>query len=58
MGTEPATSVVDHRGRVWGQPDLYVVDGSIVPEALGANPSRTIAALAERTAAIAIGEGR
>ena len=58
MGTDPTTSVVDHRGRVWGQPNLYVADGAIVPEALGANPSRTIAALAERIASIAIGEGR
>jgi cholesterol oxidase len=56
MGTDPTASVVDHRGRVWGQSNLYVVDGSIVPEALGANPSRTIAALAERSAAIIIEE--
>ena len=58
MGTDATTSVVDHRGRVWGQPNLYVADGAIVPEALGANPSRTIAALAERVAAIMIAEGR
>jgi choline dehydrogenase-like flavoprotein len=31
---------------------LYVADGVIVPEALGLNPSKTIAALAERIAAI------
>jgi cholesterol oxidase len=58
MGTDPAASVVDHRGEVWGHRNLYVADGSIVPEALGANPSRTIAALAERSAAILIQEGR
>ena len=58
MGTDPKTSVVDHRGRVWGQPNLYVADGAIVPEALGANPSRTIATLAERIAAIIVAEGR
>jgi cholesterol oxidase len=58
MGTDPKTSVVDHRGRVWGQPNLYVADGAIVPEAIGANPSRTIATLAERIAAIIVAEGR
>lgn len=58
MGTAPTSSVVDHRGRVWGEPNLYVADGAIVPEALGANPSRTIAALAERIAAIIVAEGR
>jgi cholesterol oxidase len=50
MGDDPATSVVDDRGEVWGYPGLYVVDGSIVPSALAVNPSLTIAALAERSA--------
>ena len=58
MSAEPSTGVVDHAGRVWGFPGLYVLDGSIVPTAIGANPSRTIAALAERAAAIAVAEGR
>ncbi len=40
--------VVDHAGRVFGAEGLYIVDGSIVPRAIGRNPSRTIAALAER----------
>jgi cholesterol oxidase len=57
MGSDPTTSVVDHRGQVWDQPNLYVADGAIIPTALGANPSRTIAALAERNAAILIAEG-
>ena len=48
MGDEPETSVVDDAGRVWGYPGLTVLDGSIVPTALGVNPSKTIAALAER----------
>ncbi len=48
MGDDPASSVVDDRGRVRGRDGLYVPDGSIVPTALGVNPSRTIAALAER----------
>jgi cholesterol oxidase len=48
MGDDPATSVTDDMGRVRGQPGLVVLDGSIVPTALGVNPSKTIAALAER----------
>lgn len=50
MGTSAATGVVDHRGEVFGYPNLFVADGAIVPEAIGANPSKTIAALAERIA--------
>lgn len=54
MGDDPAGSVVDHLGRVWSSDDgtlyagLYVLDGSIVPTALGVNPLLTITALAER----------
>ena len=50
MGTTAANGVVDHRGEVFNYPDLYVSDGAIIPEAIGRNPSRTIAALAERIA--------
>lgn len=35
------------RGQVFGYQGLYVVDGSLMPTALGANPAATIAALAE-----------
>lgn len=48
MGRTDADGVVNHKGEVFGYPNLYVADGAIVPEALGLNPSRTIAALAER----------
>jgi cholesterol oxidase len=51
MADDPARGVVDDAGRVYGYPGLYVLDGSIVPTALGVNPSKTIAALAERGAA-------
>jgi cholesterol oxidase len=51
MGRTRDTGVVDHLGQVFDYPNLYVVDGSIVPTALGCNPSHTIAALAERAAA-------
>jgi cholesterol oxidase len=58
MSTSAATGVVDHRGAVFGYPNLYVADGAIVPEAIGANPSKTIGALAERVAKIIVDEGR
>jgi cholesterol oxidase len=48
MADDPALGIVDGRGRVHGHPGLHVADGSIVPTALGVNPSETIAALAER----------
>ena len=50
MGTTPGNGVVDHLGRVFGYPGLHVADGAIVPRPLGVNPSKTIAALAERIA--------
>jgi cholesterol oxidase len=50
MGESVDDAVVDHLGRVFGYEGLYVVDGAILPQALGLNPSRTIAALAERAA--------
>ena len=48
MSDDPAAGVTDDQGRVHGYDRLYVLDGSIVPSALGVNPSKTIAALAER----------
>jgi cholesterol oxidase len=50
MADDPRDGVVDDLGRVHGVPGLYVLDGSVVPTALGVNPSKTIAALAERGA--------
>ena len=52
IGTTSSNGVVNHLGEVFGHERLYVADGAIVPEAVGLNPSRTIAALAERIAAL------
>ena len=52
MGDRAATGVTDHRGEVFGHPNLFVVDGALFPRAVGRNPSRTIAALAERVASL------
>ena len=47
MGSSPSVGVVDSKGEVYGYPGLFVVDGAIVPRAIGLNPSKTIAALSE-----------
>ena len=52
MGTGPENGVVDHKGEVFGYPDLFVIDGASIPRPVGINPSRTIAAVAERAAAL------
>lgn len=50
LADTPDAGVVDGHGEVFGYPGLYVADGAIVPKAIGLNPSRTIAALAEHIA--------
>jgi cholesterol oxidase len=50
MAATPESGVVNHLGQVFGYPNLFVVDGAIVPVAIGRNPSHTIAALAEHIA--------
>lgn len=56
MGNDGTGGVVDAEGRVFDggdasvHPGLVVLDGAIVPRALGTNPALTIAALAERAA--------
>jgi cholesterol oxidase len=50
MGTSAVNGVVDYKGEVFNYPRLFVADGSIIPKAIGLNPSRTIAALAEHIA--------
>ena len=50
MGTDPANSVTDTTGRVWGHDNLYIADGSVHPTNGGFNPVLTIMAMAFRTA--------
>ena len=47
IGSDPEAAVCDERNRVFGHPNLFVVDGSAVPVNLGVNPALTITALAE-----------
>jgi hypothetical protein len=42
MGTNPADSVVGQDFRVWGTQGLYVLDGSVFPTSVGANPMQSI----------------
>ncbi len=58
IGDSPQQGVIDPYHRVWGHPDLHVVDGSAVSANLGVNPSLTITAQAERAMACwpAVGE--
>jgi cholesterol oxidase len=48
MAAGAGAGVVDDECRVFGQEGLYVMDGSVVPRPIGLNPSKTIAAIAER----------
>lgn len=57
MADDPNHGIVDPGGECFRNPGLFVMDGSIVPGALGVNPSITIAAVAERCARRLI-EGR
>ena len=47
MGSAPANSVVGYDFRVWGTQNLYVVDGSIFPTSVGANPMQSIYTVAK-----------
>jgi cholesterol oxidase len=48
IGPSPETGVVDAQNHVFGYENLLVCDGAAVPANVGANPSLTITALAER----------
>lgn len=57
MGTDPATSVTDPNGRVWGHPNLRVIDGSLHVTNGGVNPVLTIFANAFRIMHTWVGSG-
>jgi cholesterol oxidase len=48
MGRHSSEGVCDEYGEVFGFPGLYVADGAAMPGPVGANPSLTIAAFADR----------
>jgi cholesterol oxidase len=50
MAKSPKYGVVDENHETFGVKNLFVVDGSVVPTAIGVNPQVTIMALAERAA--------
>jgi choline dehydrogenase-like flavoprotein len=58
LAVAPQHGVVDRDHRVFGMPNLYVVDGSVLPTQGAANPALTIMALAARAADRLIRLGR
>ena len=56
VSQDKAEGVVNSCGEVFGHPGLYVADGSVMPGAVGPNPSLTIAAMSDRFAEHIIAE--
>jgi len=50
LGANANRGVVDHTGEVYGNPGLFIADGSILPAAVGTPPSLAIAAWAHHVA--------
>ena len=57
MGDDETMGVVSPVGEVFNYPGLYITDGSIIPTALGPNPSKTIGAVSERVCDHIIAKG-
>lgn len=58
IASRPEEGVVDHTGQVFENRGLYVADASLFPRAPGLPPAMTIAALAERQAALLLQTAR
>jgi choline dehydrogenase-like flavoprotein len=56
FGTSPADAVADADCRLFDQPNVFVVDGSIFPTSLGVGPALTIMANALRVAQVVLRE--
>jgi choline dehydrogenase-like flavoprotein len=56
FGTGPQHAVLDRDCRLFGHPNVFVVDGSFFPTSLGVGPALTIMANALRVAAVVIRE--
>ncbi len=48
IGDSSESGVIDPFQRVFGQPGLHIMDGSVMPANTGVNPSLSITALVER----------
>lgn len=50
LGTDPRESVVNQWGQSWDVPNLYIMDGSVLPTGGAVNPTSTIGAVVLRAA--------
>jgi choline dehydrogenase-like flavoprotein len=50
MGSDPADSVTNQWGQTWDVPNLYLMDGSLLPTGGAVNPTSTIGAVVLRAA--------
>nr|MBA2598500.1 GMC family oxidoreductase [Chloroflexia bacterium] len=51
LGSDPADSVVNQWGQSWDVPNLFIMDGSVLPTGAAVNPTSTIGAVTLRAAA-------
>ena len=58
LGADPRRAVVDVTGRHHQLANLYVVDGSLFPTSIGANPQLSIYAMSARLATALVAEMR